>query len=148
MIIDDEDLALIADGPAWHISKKGYAGRNRMRNRVNVYERMHRLIMGAVSGQIVDHINGNKLDNRRCNLRFCTKAENNRNRKTQRNVTGLKGVIWSKRDKVFSAKIRLNSKDIHLGRFKTAEEAARAYDKAAKELFGAFARTNFTEEAA
>lgn len=105
---------------------------------------MHRLIMNAQNGLQVDHIDMNGLNNTRENLRICTRAENARNRIENSNSTsGYKGVSFSKQRNKFESKITINGKTIHLGRFSTKEEAAKAYDKKALELFGEFARTNF-----
>lgn len=103
---------------------------------------MHRVIMRVSDGFIVDHRNGNGLDNTRSNLRVCTNEENIRNRKLNQNsTTGYKGV--TRRNSRFTAKVVFQGKDYFLGRFDTAVEAAKAYDKKAKELFGEFAKLNF-----
>ena len=95
----------------------------------------------------VDHINGNPLDNRKSNLRICTNAENQRNRGVNKNNTsGYKGVCWAKQNKKWKARIKHNGKLIHLGYYKDKEEAARAYDKKAKELHGEYAYLNFPDE--
>lgn len=93
-----------------------------------------------------DHINGNTLDNRKENLRICSIAENGRNRKIQKNNTsGYSGVSYMKGVCKWQATICVNKNKIYLGVFETAEESARAYDSAAKEYFGEFARLNFTD---
>ena len=108
---------------------------------------LHRLLMDPPKGMVIDHINHNGLDNRRENLRICTRAENSRNRGKQKNNTsGYKGVCWYKRDKKWRAQIKKDSKKIHIGYFDIIEDAARAYDAKAKELFGEFAHLNFPEE--
>jgi len=105
---------------------------------------LHRVIMNAPTGILVDHINGNTLDNRKENLRLCTSKENIRNSGMKNNKTGFKGV--KKRNdlntKPYSARIMVDYKDIHLGYFETAEEAAEAYNKAAIKYFGEFANLN------
>jgi len=99
--------------------------------------RMHRLIVKADDGQEVDHINRDKLDNRKSNLRLCTRAENNQNRgKFSNNKSGLKGA-YAKRGK-YQSTIRYNGKTIYLGTFKTAIEAHKAYLAKAKQLHGKF----------
>ena len=105
---------------------------------------MHRLILGVVnSSDHVDHINGNPSDNRRCNLRVCTHAENLRNRRKQKNTSSVyKGVCASYKGK-WRATIRTNGIKQHLGCFGSEIDAARAYDAAARESFGEFAKTNF-----
>ncbi len=107
---------------------------------------MHRFILGAPRGLVVDHINHNGLDNRKKNLRLCTRAENNRNRRSFNNKSSkYKGVSWDKQRKLFLACIRCNGKYYNLGRFKSEITAAKAYDKKAKELFGEFACLNFQD---
>jgi hypothetical protein len=108
--------------------------------------RMHRIIVNAPEGMVIDHINGNSLDNRRENLRVCTHAQNIHNQKMNaKNTSGYKGVVWNKVYKKWYARIKINRKFKHIGVFDDAEEAAHAYDEKAIELFGEFARTNFTD---
>ena len=96
---------------------------------------------------MIDHINHNGLDNRRENLRICTNAENNRHRrKPKNNTSGYKGVCWDKSKKKWRARIEKDNKNIHIGYYNILEEAARAYDAKAKELFGKYAQLNFPEE--
>lgn len=107
---------------------------------------LHRFILGDVpKGVDVDHINGNRLDNRRCNLRKATRSQNaiNRVRRDPRNTSGYRGVTFNKPWGKWVAKIGHTTGRQHLGGFQTAEEAARAYDEAALRLFGEFAQTNF-----
>ncbi|HWG89553.1 MAG TPA: HNH endonuclease [Candidatus Thermoplasmatota archaeon] len=109
---------------------------------------MHRFLVQPSPGLMVDHINGDGLDNRRENLRVVTHAENMRNRKRPRNnKSGYKGVMYlpDPRSHVspWKAKITYNKKIYYLGTYATAEEAARAYDRAARDLHGEHARLNF-----
>jgi hypothetical protein len=109
---------------------------------------MHRAILEAQPGQDVDHVNGDRLDNRRCNLRLCTRSQNNRNMRTPRhNTSGYKGVSkdTSRPNNPWYATIRENGRNKFLGRYQTPEEAARAYDAAARRIAGRFARVNFPE---
>lgn len=103
---------------------------------------MHRLVASAPQGMTVDHINCNKLDNRKGNLRICTFSENIRNRPANiRSKTGVKGV--RKIGNKFSASIRhggRGAKPKHLGMFDTIEAASRAYAETAKIYYGEFAR--------
>jgi hypothetical protein len=109
--------------------------------------RMHQFIMNPPKGMVVDHIDGNGLNNRRSNLRICTRPENTRNRRVNPNTsTGFKGVWRDKKTGKCWAQIYFEGKPIRLGSFATAVEAARAYDRKAIELFGQFARLNFPEE--
>jgi len=92
---------------------------------------------------VVDHINHNTLDNRRFNLRICTKGQNNMNRKPYIGKSSqYKGVIWAKHIKKWTSKIEKDTIVHHLGTFDREEDAARAYNKKAKELFKEFAYLN------
>lgn len=105
---------------------------------------MHREIMNAPKGMVVDHIDGNGLNNRKSNLRICTQAQNNLNSRPKRNCSSrYKGVSFYKRDKIWQVQIFHNSRTIFLGRFDDEIEAALAYDRKAAELFGEFAYLNF-----
>lgn len=91
----------------------------------------------------IDHINGDKSDNSIDNLRSATRAENNRNiGLTRANNSGLKGAHWHKKAKKWCSNLTHNKKNIHLGLYDTKEEAALAYNEAAKRLHGEFARLN------
>lgn len=108
---------------------------------------MHRHVMGLVKGdrKVVDHLNHNPLDNRKCNLRVTTSKENRRrSRKPSTNTSGYKGVHWHIKNNHWAATIKVDGKSIHLGVYSTAKEAALAYDVAAKKCFGDSALLNFT----
>ena len=104
---------------------------------------LHRWLMDLPFGdpRVIDHINGNTLDNRKSNLRLASVAENNRNSKPRKNLAGFKGV--SKNRNRWQATIQHRGVVRYLGSFIHPEDAARAYDKAARELFGEFAYLNF-----
>lgn len=102
--------------------------------------RMHVEILKPPKGMICDHRFGNKLDNRRENLRICTYSENNRNRSPHKGRTLPKGVCWHARDRRFMVRIKVNRRDIHLGYFRTESEADAAYKAAAIKYHGEFAR--------
>ena len=101
---------------------------------------LHRYIMGITDPSVVvDHINGNTLDNRKENLRVCTVAENNCNRTNKRNSTGYKGVRKDgSKEKPYTARIQHKRKVYLLGSFASPEEAHEAYCAKAKELHGEF----------
>jgi len=108
---------------------------------------LHRFIMNPSAEQIVDHIDGDKLNNMKENLRLCSKAENQRNQKIHKNNTsGYKGVRWNEKDKRWRAYIRKDSKSIYIGNFKELKEAVIAYNNKAIELFGEFAKINQVPE--
>ena len=105
---------------------------------------MHREILNPPFGMAVDHINHDKLDNRRKNLRVCTVAQNNQNRrKFKKGSSQYKGVFWNKWNGKWQAQIGFNGDQFYLGYFKEEEAAAKAYDLKARELFGRFALCNF-----
>lgn len=100
------------------------------------------IMTGAWPAHQIDHINMQKDDNRFCNLREASNAENSRNSTKQKNNTsGFKGVYWNIKSNKWKAQIRVDNKYIYLGLFDAAEEAARAYARAAEHYHGEFART-------
>lgn len=102
---------------------------------------MHRLVAGATPGLQVDHRDRDGLNNRRSNLRLCTNAQNQWNRVKVRGGSQYKGV--NRCGRKWRAVIRVDGQQVHLGYFRVEEEAAKAYDAAAVQLFGEFARLNF-----
>jgi HNH endonuclease len=104
---------------------------------------MHRLIMKPPRGLVVDHIDGNGLNNRRCNLRVCTQAQNLRNRAGRIATSRFKGVSYDRRRHKWAACISQDSRTIHIGHFDDEIEAAFAYDLRAVALAGEFAYLNF-----
>ena len=152
--IDAADLHLVGewrwqvsaanpDAPHLLYASRTYAVRDEHGKRHPAMLYMHRCILGAGRGQVVDHINGNGLDNRRVNLRLCTMSENQGNRPMNRNnPSGYKGVKAT-RHGTHMACITRAGKRIYLGSYADVEDAARAYDAAARAQFGAFACVNF-----
>lgn len=143
-LIDVEDYEAVAH-IKWHMTSNGYARGyiHQTSDRPGHGVRMHRFILGMQTGDAreVDHINGDRLDNRRANLRICTRLENSRNTKlSPRNTSGYKGVYWSKRHQRWHVQIWVNTKTKHIGLFNTPEEGYAAYCEAAKKYFGEFAR--------
>ena len=140
-IVDDSDYERISQFK-WCYSPTGYAVR---RAPLEPYALLylHRVLLEAKDGEYIDHINGDRLDNRKGNLRKCSMSENLMNRgKQKNNGSGYKGVSLDKSRNKWRAQIQKNRRNIGLGRFDSKEDAARAYDTAAAELHADFARTN------
>lgn len=120
---------------SWCVSKTGYA----VANIGNKVTKMHRYILGVKNTcEVVDHINGNKLDNRKENLRICTQAENSRN-KTISNEYGVPGIRLTKHGK-FNVRITVNKNEIHIGNYSTLKEAIDARLEAERNYYGEFGK--------
>jgi len=149
-LVDDEDFELLSN-KKWHILKGKntvYVQTHSKINGKDTKDYMHRIIMklDKYDKRQVDHTDGNGLNNQKSNLRICTSSQNTGNSKKQSNNTsGYKGVFYHKHSKKYQVQIMKNGKLTACGYFKTKEEAALAYDKKAKELFGEFAKLNFTD---
>lgn len=159
-IVDDEDYEELIKYD-WSCSKNGYAQRRfeKENKKVSTYP-MHRQILGLTFGDksCVDHINGNKLDNRKSNLRICNRTQNNHNvGLSKRNKSGVKGVSrhcnkyklkngTTVVKEYWYAKIRVNGKDRGLGLYpytdEGLEQAKIAYNNAAIQHYGSFAYIN------
>ena len=148
-IVDDEDFDRVTNKGKWYINNTGhvrmglYMGTRSNGKIILKNLQLHRFIIDAPDGMEVDHINGNALDNRKQNLRVCTKSQNMMNRGAQKNNTsGFKGVYWNARKDKWMVTIGLNSKYIFIGYFSCKIEAAQAYNKAALKYHGEFAKIN------
>lgn len=142
--VDDADYEWLSQWNWQAIKNKwGYrASRTTTQNGKEVHIMLSRLIMGFPEGLVVDHINGDTLDNRRCNLRVCTTQQNHWNRRVGKNNTsGFVGVSWNKHAKKWMAAIRLNTKTKTLGYRDTPEEASLLYKAASKKYFNEFVRS-------
>ncbi len=127
----------------WHSCSGGYAARSEKGKRIL----MHRQIMQPPAGMVVDHVDGQRANNCRSNLRVCTRAENQRNQRKKRGSSSkFKGVGYTKQSKRCYAKLVFEGKTVWLGHFDSEIEAARAYDRAAVEHQGEFAHLNFPDE--
>jgi hypothetical protein len=136
--VSDEDAERVAS-LRWHGAQGRYAGSGSHKS--GTFMSMHRFILDCPPGSEPDHINGDPLDNRRENLRCASRAENTMNRGLSKaNTSGFRGVYPSKGR--WCAKIKKH----HLGYFLSKEEAARAYDLAARAMFGDFAQLNFPDD--
>lgn len=147
ILVDDADYAWLSQWK-WHVLRpdgRPYAARREpgTRRKRGAYIFMHRTIVMPDPGLQVDHINGNTLDNRRENLRACTPSQNSMNTRARKGCRSrFKGVCWRTDWRGWKARITAGGKVHHLGLFKTEEEAARAYNDAARRLHGQFARLN------
>jgi hypothetical protein len=130
--------------------KKNFYAVSGVKNKDGNFElvRLHRLLMNSPKGRVVDHRNGDGLDNRRENLRIATRGQNVCNKIKTRRKTSSKfiGVSWDKRSRLWAAYVGHLYKKIFLGYFKNEIDAARAYDRAAIKYHGEFARLNFPRE--
>jgi len=139
-IVDESDYEWLSQWK-WHCCN-GYAMRAEYKNGDRKTINMHRVILQPPDNLYTDHINCNKLDNRRQNLRACTNQENHRNMKSRTGTSIYKGVYWHKKARKWAAGVTTGSKRLHLGLFSEEDKAALAYNKAATKYFGEFARLN------
>jgi hypothetical protein len=145
-IVDLDDLHLV-EPFNWFCDKQSggrlYAARHSPRdaNGKQQFIMMHRVILGVPQGVLVDHEDGNGLNNRRSNLRPANTQQNKANSKLPRNNTsGFKGVSLHRPSGKWFSRIKVDDKLIHLGVFDDPAEAGAAYEAAAKQQFGEFAR--------
>jgi hypothetical protein len=150
--VDAEDYDRLIDGPKWQARidyhadggvRTVYAKRNvRRADGTWTTQRMHSALLPDAS--LVDHIDGDGLNNTRANLRPASGAENQRNASRRRdNTSGFKGVSWDKREGKWRAYIHADGRQRHAGHHADPQTAARAYDAAARELHGEYASLNF-----
>ncbi|HEX9503605.1 MAG TPA: HNH endonuclease [Patescibacteria group bacterium] len=141
-IVDDVDFELV-NKHKWYCMGLGYAMRFDYSERIKKAIYLHRIISNCPKGLNVDHINHNKLDNRRENLRIVTKSQNgmNQNKQKRQLTSDYKGVCWNKTLKYWVMQCKLQGK-VFCTYHKTELEAAKAYDLKAKELFGEYSLTN------
>jgi hypothetical protein len=148
-LVDDEDYERVMTAGPWYAQRAPgtfYARHGERQGRRIVQVSLHRFLLKAASGQLIDHINQNGLDNRRTNLRLCSPSQNIANQthraKKVASASRFKGVTWNKRDHIWQAQIGFQNKHLYLGSFQSEEEAARAYDKAALGAWGEFSVLN------
>jgi hypothetical protein len=138
ILVDKEDEYLL-DKFEWRISTAGYPVTGGM----NIS--LHKMVLGFPNC-IIDHINNNKLDCRKINLRNVNQSENSRNTFSRKGTSKYKGVFWAKHINKWIANIKHNYRNHYLGSFTNEEDAAKAYDKAARLFHGEFGRFNFPLE--
>lgn len=153
-LIDKEDFQRVSQH-LWQIFKSDHT--NYARSTMIIYGKtrktisLHRFILNAKKGKEINHINKNGLDNRRCNLRICTRTENCWNshkiysRRRNPPTSRYKGVSFDKENNKYRVRIKLNGKNIYLGRFRNEKAAALVYNEKAIKLFGEFARLNIVK---
>jgi hypothetical protein len=155
VIVDNEDFYWL-NKFNWYLNKNlhypfnEYARRNRLNKNNSDQILMHRVILEKykikIENKLIDHINNNSLDNRKSNLRIATKSQNKAHGQIYKNnSTGYRGVYYEENfrpNKKWRVRISVNGKDKHVGRYKTKEEAALAYNEVAIQYFGKFAYIN------
>lgn len=140
----DDDKVSILEEYHWFCGTHSYAITNIHGKKVQ----MHRFLLNLNDPNIiVDHKNGDTLDNRLCNLRICSRSDNSRNQKIRSdNKSGYKGVSWHISAKKWEACLHIKGKKKYLGVFACKHEAARVYNKNAKKYFGEFCNLNIIKK--
>jgi len=151
-IVDPEDFERL-NQYKWHCSHRGYAKRAVPHAPAKGRQRlvgMHQELCPVPEGMVVDHINRNPLDNRKANLRPATRRQNTWNRKLTRKTrkTRYTGIHWDKRSRKWEVLVRIDGRNRGFGAYADEVEAAKAYDRVAKQHRGEFAALNFPEETA
>ena len=137
----DEQHKYLLKKYVWRLDTHGYAITQIWKNNKRRHQKLHRLIFKLSGGKATDHINGDRLDNRLCNLREVTKEQNQWNSKiSKNNKAGFKGVCLDKRRGKYKAEICCKGNRFFLGYFNSPEEASMMYGLAALKLFGKYAR--------
>lgn len=142
-LVDDADYSWLMQCNSWNYATSGYAV-------CHTYDKgyyMHRLIMNPPAGMVIDHINRDKLDNRRLNLRVCTQSQNHANQSlwTKNKHSKYKGVTWHEKAGKWVAQTQIKGKQLYLGLYETEKDAARAYNEATIKHFGEFASPNIVD---
>lgn len=143
-LVDDEDYEFLMQWK-WHFHS-GYAARwTSTKGKIKIRAVfMHREVAKTPAGKMTDHINLEKLDNRKSNLRICTHSQNQLNRLAKKsNPSGYKGIYWNKRNEKWHAQASADGKQVHIGYFDDFVEAAKKYDEFSRKHHGEFAKPNF-----
>ena len=144
-LIDNIDFLKVSE-KTWTLAPTGYLVSDTYEYGPRKQILLHRFLLGLTlgDGKIVDHINGNKLDNRRNNLRLVSSFENSLNRRSNRlSSAGYRGVKFTSEGRPYRASIRVGKIVLYSKRFEKAEDAAKEYDRMAKKHHGSFAVLNF-----
>ncbi len=151
-MVDDDDYDYLMQWK-WNVRKNNrnsYATRHEWHNGQAFHINMHKVVIDAKKGTIVDHVDRNGFNNQKKNLRLATHSQNMANRRVKEGGTssymGVRKKTIKRLNHVYEtylAQIQKDKKFYHIGSFKTEVEAAIAYDKKAKELHGEFANLNF-----
>lgn len=138
--VDNEDYPLLSRFCWFYDPKWNRAYTTIMTKNVS----LSRFIMPPHGAKLeVDHMNRDGLDNRKSNLRICTRIENEMNKTVRKNTaSGFKGVTWNHKNNTWRARLKKDGKFLHLGLFKNKKDAAKAYNEKAKEIYGGFAWLN------
>lgn len=137
-ILVDDELRELLESFTWHITIDGYASTTVGNKKIF----MHRMIVNAGKGDVVDHKNRNKIDNRRSNLRKVCASKNNQNSASSRGYRNVHFIGVFFESGKYKVQIKNNRKTLYLGRYDNAIDAAKVYDKKALELYGEDALTN------
>jgi hypothetical protein len=144
-LVDDEDLGRISQF-VWRRGCRGYAVRSTGNAKNGTYKThyLHREISGTPAGLLTDHANRNRLDNRKQNLRIATGSQNRMNSESNstKKTSKFKGVSWADHRSKWEVRIAIDQRWTYLGRYTDENAAARAYNEAAKKVYGEFARLN------
>ena len=137
-MIDAEDLERVKEH-YWSLDRKDYWHTQIWEDGISHYQSLHRFLIGPPEDKVVDHIDRNKNNNSKKNLRICKQKENSRNVSLgSKNTSGFLGVSWNKNNNNWNAYIKLNGKRKHLGAFGLKEDAIKARLRAEKEMFGEY----------
>lgn len=145
-LVDDQDYRNLSKWkwtfqPPCYAKRVVFFGRNQKPQSKSIL--LHRVIMNPQKGTVVDHIDGNGLNNQRSNLRIATHAQNHQNTGIMStNTSGYKNISWSKQHNKWRVRFMANKKEIHIGRFDRIGDAVKAYNKAVSKYHGEFAILN------
>jgi hypothetical protein len=143
-IVDDEHYGYLSQWNWQLYSSSGHVGRCQWVDRKQTSILLHRVVNSTPKGMHTDHINGNKLDNRKENLRTCNKSQNGMNRSKQKGIysSGYKGVTWCKTRKKWKVRVKAKGKVYSFGYHTSEHTAGKTYNEKAKELHGEFFKPN------